>query len=346
MRTAGRFENFSMFNGGIAKRDGSIPKMRENPNHGMKARTAADRPLRFDMESLRIFVAVVEERSIAAASARTHLVASAVSKRVSDLEGDAGTPLLYRHSRGVQATPAGEALYHHAKRLIEHLQQISDELSEYSEGVRGHARIYVNFTAMVQYLPGALHSFLRANPQVRIDMVEKSSDEVVQAIASGVADLGICSATGEAIGELQWHPYNVDKLMLIVPGTHPLAARGKVRFAEALDEDFVSMPHGTSISKLCRAAAERDGRRLRVRIEVTSFEGVRNMVSAGLGLGVLPEGSVMPYALSGAFSVVELDEPWSLRPLIIVARNFGTLPMPARLLVDHLERREESAGSS
>ena len=99
-------------------------------------------------------------------------MASAVSKRVSDLEGDAGTPLLYRHSRGVQATPAGEALYHHAKRLIEHLQQISDELSEYSEGLRGHTRIYVNFTAMVQYLPGALHSFLRANPQVRIDMVE------------------------------------------------------------------------------------------------------------------------------------------------------------------------------
>ncbi|OTP66368.1 Transcriptional regulator [Caballeronia sordidicola] len=85
------------------------------------------------MESLRIFVAVIEEGSIAAAAARMHIVASAVSKRVSDLEDDTGTPLLYRHSRGVQATPAGEALYHHAKRLGEHLQQISDELSEYSE---------------------------------------------------------------------------------------------------------------------------------------------------------------------------------------------------------------------
>ena len=68
-------------------------------------RVAADRPVRLDMESLRVFVAVIEEGSIAAASARTHLVASAVSKRVSDLEGDAGTPLLYRHSRGVQRRP-------------------------------------------------------------------------------------------------------------------------------------------------------------------------------------------------------------------------------------------------
>ncbi len=117
----------------------------------------------------------------------------------------------------MQATPAGEALYHHAKRLIEHLQQISDELSEYSEGLRGHTRIYVNFTAMVQYLPGALHSFLRANPKVRIDMVEKSSDEVVQAIASGIADLGIGSVTEDALSGQEWHPYRVDKLVLIVP---------------------------------------------------------------------------------------------------------------------------------
>ncbi|MEW6339455.1 MAG: LysR family transcriptional regulator [Pseudomonadota bacterium] len=299
-------------------------------------RVSADRPLRLDIESLRIFVAVIEEGSIAAAAARTHIVASAVSKRVSDLEDDAGTPLLYRHSRGVQATPAGEALYHHARRLGEHLQQIADELSEYSDGIRGHARIYVNFTAMVQYLPNALRSFLHENPKVRIDMVEKSSDEVVQAITSGVADLGICSATEDALGDLQWRPYGVDKLVVIVPSDHRLAGRTSMAFEEVLEDDFVSMPYGTSIPKLCRAAAERSGRRLRVRIEVTSFEGVRNMVSAGLGIGLLPKGSVTPYMHSAPFRVIELDEPWSLRPLSIIARNFDTLPLPARMLVDHL----------
>jgi DNA-binding transcriptional LysR family regulator len=103
------------------------------------------------------------------------------------------------------------------------------------------------------------------------------------------------------------------------------------------------MPYGTSISKLCRAAAERAGRRLRVRIEVTSFEGVRNMVSAGLGIGVLPKGSVTPYMHAAPFRVVELDEPWSLRPLSIIARNFDTLPLPARMLVDHIAKYQENA---
>jgi DNA-binding transcriptional LysR family regulator len=184
-----------------------------------------------------------------------------------------------------------------------------------------------------------LRSFLRANPKVRIDMVEKSSDEVVQAIASGVADLGICAATEDSLGDLQWRPYSVDKLVVIVPSDHRLAERTNVTFAEVLEDDVVSMPYGTSISKLCRAAAERAGRRLRVRIEVTSFEGVRNMVSAGLGVGVLPKGSVTPYMHSVPFRVVELDEPWSLRPLLIVARHFDTLPLPARMLVDHLDKQ-------
>jgi DNA-binding transcriptional LysR family regulator len=195
---------------------------------------------------------------------------------------------------------------------------------------------------MVQYLPGVLRSFLRANPKVRIDMVEKSSDEVVQAIASGVADLGICSATEDSLRDLQWRPYSIDKLVVIVPADHRLAGHASMTFAEALEDDVVSMPYGTSISKLCRAAAERAGKRLRVRIEVTSFEGVRNMVSAGLGIGVLPMGSVTPYLHSAPFRVVELDEPWSLRPLSIIARNFDTLPLPARMLVDHIEKYQDN----
>ena len=299
--------------------------------------------MKLDIESLRIFVAVIEEGSIAAAASRTHLVASAVSKRVSDLEDGTGTLLLYRHSRGIQPTAAGEALYHHAKRLTEYLQQISDEMSEYSAGLIGHARVYVNFTAMVQYLPDVLRSFLSANPKVHIELFEKSSDEVVRAIASGVADIGICSADEESIGDLQSQHYRMDKLVVIVPANHALPQRQSADFIDFLDDDIVTMPYGSSISKLCRAAAERAGKRLRIRIEVTSFEGVRNMVSAGLGIGVLPRESVKPYIQSELFRIIELNDPWSFRPLVIVSRNFSLLPVPARMLVDHIKTHGTTA---
>lgn len=119
---------------------------------------------------------------------------------------------------------------------------------------------------------------------------------------------------------------------MIVPSDHRFSGRDRVTFADVLDDDIVSMLYGTSISKLCRA-----GKRLHVRIEVTSFEGVRNMVSAGLGIGILPKGSVTPYMHSVPFQVIELDEPWSL---LIIARNFETLPLPARMLVDHPDKKQ------
>jgi len=295
-------------------------------------------PIPFDFESLEIFLAAVEERSIFAAARRCHIVASAASKRISVLEERAGTALLYRHSRGVRPTPAGEALYHHAKRLEEHLQRISDELSEYANGVRGHVRIHVNLTAMVQYLPRDLYSFLRENPQIRLDLVEKTSDQVVQAVASGLTDVGICSTTPDASLGLDVLPYGVDPLVLVLRADHRLARRRSVRFEEVLDEDVISLTYGTSIHKLCACAAERLGRTLRIRMEVTDFEGMRNMIAAGLGVGILPLPSVAPYLQMMPLRMIPLKESWSKRPLNIVARRFQALPLPSQLLVRHLVR--------
>jgi len=71
--------------------------------------------MRFDIETLRLFIFVIEGGSISAASERGNVVVSAVSRRISDLERAAGTPLLHRRSRGVEPTPAGVALYRRAK---------------------------------------------------------------------------------------------------------------------------------------------------------------------------------------------------------------------------------------
>lgn len=292
----------------------------------------------FDLESLSVFLAAVEECSIFAAAKRNHIVASAASKRISLLEQRAGTPLLYRHSRGVRPTPAGEALYHHAKRLEEHLRRISNELSEYANGVRGHVRIHANLTAMVQYLPKDLSSFLQENPEIRLDLVERTSDQVIQAVASGLTDIGICSTTPDATLDLDVLTYGVDQLVVVVRPSHRLARRRGVRFSELLDEDIVSLTYGTSIHKLCASAAERLGRTLRVRMEVTDFEAMRNMVASGLGVGVLPMPSVAPYLDIMSLRMIPLSEPWGKRPLNIVARRFQALPLPSQLLVRHLAR--------
>ena len=107
---------------------------------------------RIDLVSLRLFVAVCEESSIARAAEREFIAPSAVSKRINDLESLVGSALLQRHKWGVRATPAGEALLHHARNVLRSLEKMQGDLSEYTSGVRGHIRIFANVSSIVETL--------------------------------------------------------------------------------------------------------------------------------------------------------------------------------------------------
>jgi DNA-binding transcriptional LysR family regulator len=283
---------------------------------------------RIDLTSLQLFVAVCELGSIGRAAEREFIAASAVSKRLSDLEAAVDTALLYRHSRGVTLTPAGESLLHHARTVLFGLERMQGELSEYAEGVRGHVRMHANISAIVQFLPEDLGAFARAHSQIKIDLQH--------AVREGAADLGLCNVPATAEGELQSRPYRTDRLVLVVPQGHALQAREAVQFDEVLDWDIVGLHAGSSISLAMRQAAAQAGRPLRQRIQVTGLDAMCRMIDNGLGVGLLPDRAFALMQGVGRLAAVPLDEPWALRALRLVARDFDALPVTARLLVEHL----------
>jgi DNA-binding transcriptional LysR family regulator len=294
---------------------------------------------RIDLTSLQLFVAVCELGSIGRAAEREFIAASAVSKRLSDLEATLQTPLLYRHTRGVNLTPAGESLLHHARSVLFSLEKMQAELSEYAEGVRGHVRIHANISAIVQFLPEDLGNFTREHPQVKIDLEEHLSTEVVRAVQEGAADIGICN-TGAAAGHaLQVLPYRRDELALVVPRGHPLAQRESVAFEDTLDLDHVGLHSNSSIYLAMREAATAAGRTIRLRIHVTGLDAMCRMIDNGLGVGVMPRRAFTLMHGVGDLECVRLTDPWATRTIDLVARDFSTLPLTARLLVDHLRAR-------
>ena len=257
---------------------------------------------RIDLTSLQLFVAVCELGSIGKAAEREFIAASAVSKRLSDLEAALDTPLLYRHARGVDLTPAGESLLHHARSVLFSLEKMQGELSEYADGVRGHVRMHASISAIVQFLP---------------------------------EDLGICN-TADGVGELQTLPYRNDKLVLIVPTGHALCAQGAIYFEAALDYDQVGLHSNSSIYLAMRAAAAAVGRTIKLRIHVTGLDAMCRMIHNGLGLGVMPQRAFELMHGVGALESVALLDGWANRQISLVARDFSTLPVTARLLVKHL----------
>ncbi len=292
---------------------------------------------RLDLTSLQLFVAVCERGSIGKAAEQEFMAPSAVSKRLSDLESAVGTRLLYRHARGASPTPAGQSLLHHARSVLFSLDKMQGELSEYADGVRGHVRMHANISAIVQFLPEDLGSFTRLHDQVKIDLEEHLSSEVVRAVQEGAADLGIChTGVSGPLPDLQTRPYRQDQLVLIVPQAHPLAGEEQLAFADSLDWDHVGLHANSSIYQAMHQAATTAGRGIRLRIRVTGLDAMCRMIHNGLGVGLMPRRAFELMHGVGELTCVALTDDWATRQIDLVARDFSTLPVTARLLVAHL----------
>ena len=301
---------------------------------------------RIDLTSLQLFVAVCELGSIGRAAEREFLAASAVSKRLADLEAAVQTPLLLRHSRGVRPTPAGESLLHHARTVLFGLERMQGELDEYAGGVRGHVRVHANISAIVGFLPEDLGHFAGSYPHIKVDLQEHLSGAVQYAVREGAADLGICHL-GAAAGAtaLEARSYRSDRLVLAVPEGHALAGREGVRFDEVLDWDIVGLHANSSISLAMRAAAATAGRPLRQRIQVTGVDAMCRMIDNGLGIGLLPDRAFTFLQGVGRLRAIALHEPWAERQLSLVARDFSALPVSAQLLAEQLAAQAPVAGA-
>ena len=296
---------------------------------------------RFDFLTLKLFVTVADEGRLTAAAEREHLALAAVSKRISDLEALVGTPLLYRRSRGVQLTPAGQAFLHHARRILENIERLNAELSEYGEGIRGHVRVHSNTSAIIAFLPQDLSDFSRAYPQIKLDLQERVSSEVISAVRDGLADLGIF-AGHVPVQDLQIMPYRSDRLVLVTPRDHPLAGRESLCLHEATEYDFVGLQQDASLQSLLHEQASRAGRALRMRIQVRSFDAICRMIHHGMGVGVLPQRTIYRDLRDLARHSIPLADDWAQRELVVGMRRYETLPVTARHLVDHLIRRREA----
>lgn len=292
--------------------------------------------MRVDLTSLRLFATVAEELNIARAAEREHIAASAVSKRILDLEIAYQTPLLVRHSKGVELTSAGEALYQHARSMLLLADRVSVEMGGFASGARGHVRFSANTSSIIQFLPEALASFLATFPDIRISLHEATSARTIRMIEDGVVDLGIVGLIDDH-PHLQYLPFRTDNLALVIPHHHPLSSLGRpVAFEETLDFDHVGLEEGGSIQTLINQVALSKKKPVNFKLNVASFDGVRRMVEAGIGISVLPTSCIQPYVSSMRISCVPLTDAWAARILRIMYREETLLPPPARLLVRHL----------
>jgi len=300
--------------------------------------------LRHDVQTLLLFLRVCETKSITRAASQSNLALSAASRRMKLLEDGCGTALLHRLPYGVEPTPAGLAVLRYAREVLAMNQQLDTDLADYRAGVRGYVRVFASSSALVQRLAGDLSAFARAFPSIRLELHERPSAEIIEALYQKETDIGIIVRGGD-LWQLRTRMYAEDRLAIVVPSDHPLAQGGPVAFASVLKEEVVTLDQATAVHRLVTDQARRSGQTLRVRVQVRSFEAMCQMVRHGLGLGILPELAAQPLVAAFGLTLLLLDEPWARRELAICTRAEDELDASAQRLIDFLVTCTTAAAS-
>lgn len=297
--------------------------------------------MRFDLTDLRLFLNVHEAGTITDGARRSNMTLASASERIRGMENHLGVPLLRRERRGVRPTPAGRTLVHHARVVLAQVERMRAELGDYGAGLTGHVRLLCNTSALSEYLPDLLSSFLLRYPRISVDVEEMVSDDIADAIRMGLADIGLVSDSIDLQG-LDTFAFQEDALTLIVPKAHPWAARDGISLAEVAHADFVGLGPGSALHDHVAHHARLLGKQLSYRIRLRSFDAVCRMVGMGIGIAIVPTKAAIRCGRSAGIKRVALTDSWATRTLVLCVRSGEALPLYAEQMMAYMLAGQDS----
>ena len=266
-----------------------------------------------EFRSLRYFVAVYEEHSFSAASKRCFVAQPSISVAIQQLESRLDCPLFIRHSKGVTPTPEGTKLYSHACRILDDIQSIHQQFHDAPK----HLPIRL---ALMPFLSGKrvsyiIKSLIRQVPGLDLTLVDTSQEADARIIASHI------QKPDEAFHRL-W----IDHYVLVTPVDHSLAKQGSVKLEQLNKLPFISRKP-CDINETWQYALQKKGIHLDTRATVRTEEYALDLVTAGLGVSIVPKQSTDGWA---GLALLEIED-LSLERVVGLAYSKDK-PLPPSLL--------------
>jgi DNA-binding transcriptional LysR family regulator len=284
-----------------------------------------------NLHLVRLFVAVAEQHSFSRAAAALHISQPAVSKGVHVLERQLGLTLLDRSQGDLPLTDAGRTLYEHALGIFASESLAESALAQIRGLERGRLTIGASTTVGIYRMPALIAAFQRDHPAIQVALVVGNTRDLVPQLVGTPLDLAVVEGHVDAAG-IQALPWRQDRLIVIAPPNHPARHRRAIVPA-ALEEDlFLLRERGSGTRETIDARLDRLGIALPHIMEVSNTEAIKQMVAAGIGLGIVPDVTCRDELATGR--LIALDAPdlvvprqaWRLdvigRPLSPAAQQF------------------------
>ena len=247
-----------------------------------------------DLRLLKVLREVALRGSFSAAAEALSYSQPAVSQQIARLEAQAGVKLLERQHKGIELTPAGEALVRHTERILAQLAEAEAELTEIASSARGRLRIASFATAAGTIVPLAVSGFRRVRPGVQVDLRLIDPPLSIPALRRGDFDIAIVEEGGfEAEPSLEG--LGVERLMddvlyAALPADHPLATRRAIALSDLVHEDWmlVGLAGTCSDTNVVLRACQQAGFEPRVAYTSDDYFAIQGLVASGMGVALVP----------------------------------------------------------
>ena len=243
-----------------------------------------------ELRHLRYFVAVAEEQHFGRAAARLHIAQPPLSQQIKRFEAELGEPLLYRTTRSVELSPAGEVMLERGREILAAVDSVIEDARRAARGEYG--RLAIGFTGSSTYalLPALAAALRRELPGVVVDLRgEMLTPAQVAQLLDGTLDLGLLRPPVHE-RDLQTEALGSEALVAVLPVAHPLAAAEAVPLEQLEGEPFVTYPsHFRSVvHDAVEDACAAHGFKPVAAHEVAETATLVSFVAAGLGVSLVP----------------------------------------------------------
>jgi molybdate transport repressor ModE-like protein len=297
----------------------------------------------FDVQTLRVIKAIVDEGSITAAAASLGYSQPAVSQQIKRLEKRLGVAVIERVGRSVRLTEAGRVLARHAPAVTTALDAAAGELAELRGLRAGRVRLVAFPSASPTVVPRLLMDLAEHHPGITITYVEAEPPEAVEAVREDRADIALTFSYpgdrddphGSSASGLAVRAVGTDDLLAVLPAGHPAGAGERVRVADLADENWIAgCPRCRGhLLELCGRA----GFEPKIGFETDNFVAVEGLVAQGIGVATLPRMAVESFPLMPG--VITRPLPQAEARTLHVVTAHGAERVPAvRIALDAMTR--------
>lgn len=286
--------------------------------------------MKVTLKQIQAFLAVADNKSFSVAAERVHLSQPALSASIGRLEVTLGARLFNRDTRSVELSILGGEFLLVARGIMESVDAGMSRMREIINGKYGSLSIAVAPTVAAGFLPKMLTSFIEKHPQIELKIFDVMSDQCIEMLRSGAADVALMPARNDIL-DVSQHELFKDPLVVVCAQNEPLANKSEIHWQDIISSKIIVRSTASSVRQHLEAEYLRRGVVLKPAFEVHHASTAVALISAGLGIGVMPKSLLDSLNMKG-LTTRNITDPsadyWSICICKVISRS----PAPAAKL--------------